>query len=222
MKKFVTFLLAFLMLPAVALAWGGHYGNHKDSTNDTHQNNHSHHSGDGSDTPDPGTPPSGGTNSGTPAPTTPVGSEISLNVYETSYQSGDNDPAGSDTTFINGADGHAGGTGTYTNPVTIAVGFVGSKADYPAGTMFYFPNIQRYGVVGDTCADCHSVKNGAQVHLDIYSGDYESSAGLACEDAITGNFTVIENPRTTYKVASGTIFNGASCQATFGNTLVLQ
>lgn len=159
----------------------------------------------------------------TSVPTTPVpppstGNAVTLKAYITGYAAGDNSPAG-DGTFLNGVEGHAGGTGTYSDPITVAVGYVGSKADYAYGTVFYVPNFQRYFKAQDTCADCHTVKDGQQVHLDLYAGNYSGSGVLSCEDSFTGDFTVLQNPPSNLKVSTGTLYSGSKCTAQFGNAL---
>lgn len=192
MKKYAVLVLAtlFLVFPLLASAHGGHRGHR---TGSSHQAVSSH--------PMP-TPPA--------SPIVPTGNEVSMTAYLTSYQSGDNDPAGSIETYINGLSGTAGGSGTYANPITLAVGYQGSKADYAAGTLFYVVSLQKYFIAGDTCASCHQ-GNGGHVRLDMYSGNFSSKAGLACEDAITGDYQVIVNPVSTLPVNTQPLFDGKTC-----------
>lgn len=209
MKKLIWFLVfGSLLVPALALAHGRHNGNHENG-------NHERHHRGSSDQPvsSPVTTPTPPT-----PPIVPSGNEITLNAYLTGYGIPDNDPAGSDTTYINGSEGHAGGTGTYADPITIAVGYVGEKPDFPQGTIFYVPNVERYFVAKDTCAECHQTPKGVQVWLDQFVGGTNTKGVLSCEDDITGDFTVIENPKSTYKVTAGSIYSG-SCTQQFGNTL---
>lgn len=145
----------------------------------------------------------------------PVSAQISLstlNAYVTGYGWPDNSPPGAQT-YLNGVSGTAGGLGTYTSPITLAVGYVGSKGDFPYGTIFYIPSLQKYFVAQDTCAACHTQKNGQQVHLDLWVGGQGGNINLvyACEDAITGDMQVIENPANNLPVIQGSIFNGNSC-----------
>jgi LysM repeat protein len=145
--------------------------------------------------------------------------EVTLKAYLTGYSDIDNTPANSNVTWLNGVAGTTGGSGTYSDPTTVAVGFVGSAGDFPYGTVFYVPNLERYFVAQDTCADCHTVKDGQQVHLDLYiSGESQGAAAVdSCADSITGDFNVIENPSPDYKVDSGSVLDG-SCSAQYGNT----
>lgn len=172
-------------------------------------------------TPSP-TPPPAPSPTPSPAPSpSPAPNELRFTAYITGYASGDNDPPG-DGTYLNGTEGHAGGTGTYADPITLAVGYVGNKADYPLNTIFYVPNVQRYFKAQDTCADCHTVKNGAAVHLDLYAGTFSGSGVLNCEDTFTNNFTVIQNPASNYKVTAGSLYSGSTCTKQFGNTVLTQ
>lgn len=155
----------------------------------------------------------------TPPSSTPAAGEAYLTAYTTSYAAGDNDPAGSTATYISGKEGNAGGTGTYANPITLAVGYVGEKPDIPAGTVFYIPNVRRYFIAADTCAECHKTPKGVQVWVDMYAGDYSDKGVLSCEDTITGNYTIIEDPSPTYAVVAGSLYNGTSCTAQYGNTV---
>lgn len=194
MKKYL--LLGLILMPFIVSAHGFHGGSQ------------SHHNRSGSTNPPPVVvlfP--------VPVPTTPPvtsGSEISLNAYLTSYAAGDNSPAGNGT-YIDGITGSAGGTGTYADPITMAVGYVGNVADYAPGTMFYVVSLEKYFKAGDTCADCHADKGGTQVHLDMWAGNYSGKGVLSCEDAVTGIYTVIENPKNSYPVKVGGLYNGSTC-----------
>lgn len=137
----------------------------------------------------------------------PTSNEVTFTKYITSYASGDNDPSGSTAAYLNGVEGNAGGDGTYDNPITIAVGYVGSKGDYAYGTVFYISGLQAYFVAQDTCAACH--KDG---HLDVYAGDNSGNAILNCEYAMTGNYQVIQNPSPDYPVITGSLFQNGQCR----------
>src|SRR4051812_14948385 len=89
-------------------------------------------------------------------------------AYTTAYSYFDNTPHGSADISHPVLHRKAGGTGTYTDPITIAVGHVykdrygriASRSsttqdilDYPAGTRMYLPDVRRYAIVEDTCGD---------------------------------------------------------------------
>jgi Ca-dependent carbohydrate-binding module xylan-binding len=155
----------------------------------------------------------------TPAPKSgPTGTVIG-NAFTTGYGWPDNSPPGnaiSDPVMHQGA----GGTGTYVNPITIAVGYMGSVHDYPAGTRFYIPNVRKYFITEDTCAACHNRPAGVSTWVDMWvGGNGSNNAGvLACENKLTGNHTIIRNPDAKRVVVSGSLFNSTTgtCAAQFG------
>ena len=160
--------------------------------------------------------------SNTPASSSDVtyaaSSSGSMQVYLTGYSFWDNTPRGSARIARPVVHRQAGGTGTYSDPVTVAVGHSKSggrsRMDFPAGTRFYFPRLQKYGIVEDLCGDgprpqdgpCHSGRGGL-AWLDIYVGGRSvgSSASNQCMNAITGVQNVIMNPSPGLPVRQGEI-----------------
>lgn len=213
MKRYTLFLSAVLTIiaasPLLALAFNGHSSSHNGQ-----QNSYGNDRGHSSIRSGPGASDSGGGSVSAPPVTPPVvsGNEITEVAYLTSYQAGDNDPAGSTGTYIDGITGNAGGIGTYADPITMAVGYVGNVADFAPGTIFYVPTLEKFFSAGDTCAECHlQVPKGAAVRLDMYSGDYSSKTGLACEENITANYTIEINPPSNLPVNTTPLFNGTQC-----------
>jgi PASTA domain len=176
----------------------------------------------------------------TPAPTpTPPSGEIRYTAYTTGYGWWDNTPPGSSIIALPVPHTVAGGTGTYADPITLAVGHVivngVDTPDFPAGTRWYIPNLRRYFIVEDTCGDgptpqnepCHTLTGadpGAQIWLDLWTdGQTETkSASNACEDAITANHLAIENPASNYAVVSGPIDGPNGCAQQYGDNIVTQ
>lgn len=172
-------------------------------------------------------------------PVVPTAGEVVLtNVYTTGYGYPDNTPKNSAAISNPVLHQSAGGTGTFADPITVAVGhsITGSTdtLDYPAGTKFYIPNLRRYFIVEDTCGDgskpqngaCHNVSSapsGTTVWLDLWVGGVGTTANgtIACENAITDLHTVIKNPASNYAVVAGQVYNG-TCSAQFGNSVVTQ
>jgi hypothetical protein len=130
----------------------------------------------------------------------------------------------------------AGGTGTYQDPVTVAVGhsIINGQdiLDWPQGMRFYIPNLRRYFIVEDTCGDGPTPQNGpcnnlstadpgAQTWLDVWVDGSQMSATAAsnCESNITHNQLVIENPPPGYAVVPGAIA-ASSCTQQYGDGVV--
>jgi hypothetical protein len=171
-------------------------------------------------------PPTQTTTSTSPLPTS---SEIIMSAYITGYGWPDNTPASAD--ISNGViHTQAGGTGTYSDPVTIAVGHSIINArdilDYPEGTKFYIPALHRYFIVEDTCGDGNTPQNGpchtgfqGKPWLDVWVGGQNANTQnvLSCEDAITNVHTIIKNPVSNYLVTSGPIF-GNTCTTLYSET----
>ncbi len=144
--------------------------------------------------------------------------EVAFTGYLTGYSFWDNTPPGSAAIARPVIHRKAAGVGTYQDPITIAVGYrlVGgtAKLDYPAGTRFYIPNLQRYVIVEDICGNgpqphltgCHRGKNGAP-WLDVYVDGRRSGAAAAnaCMYSITGMQTFVMNPRKDYPVFAGAL-----------------
>ncbi|MER6687365.1 hypothetical protein ABT287_43745, partial [Streptomyces olivaceoviridis] len=178
----------------------------------------------------------------TPQPTagTPGGSgsgsgKTIENAFTTGYTWFDNTPRGSAQISAPVLHQRADGTGTWKDPITLAVGHTmeGGKdtLDYPAGTRFYVPEVRRYFIVEDACGDgaspqngpCHKLDTapqGATTWLDLYigggSGDNESAV-QSCADRLTGLKTVIQNPSDGLPVVEGPLFDNGKCTATYGN-----
>jgi hypothetical protein len=168
-----------------------------------------------------------------PAPTPqPSPGEIKFDAYLTGYGWPDNTPAGANISH-GVIRTKAGGVGTFSDPITIAVGhsIINGKdiLDFPKGTKFYIPTLRKYFIVEDTCGDgntpqngpCHTGYNGLP-WLDAWVGGENAPASsvYACEEKITGVHAVIQNPSATYLVVPGPVFN-VTCATLFGNTPVI-
>lgn len=142
----------------------------------------------------------------------------SMQIYLTGYSYWDNTPPGSARIARPVVHRRAGGSGTYDDPITVAVGHSKSggqsRMDYPAGTRFYFPNLMKYGIVEDLCGDgprpqngpCHTGYNGLP-WIDIYVGGRSISSASAdqCMRSITGVQSAILNPSRGLPVQQGEI-----------------
>ncbi|MFU1681479.1 hypothetical protein ACM258_01710 [Phaeobacter piscinae] len=152
------------------------------------------------------------------------GTEVKFEGYLTGYSYWDNTPPGSAAIARPVLRRQAGGTGTYNDPVTIAVGHAIRRGrqtlDFPAGTQFYIERLRKYAIVEDVCGDghqpqngpCHTGKNG-RPWLDIYIGGKRNSVRDTerCMNRLTGMQPIRLNPRRGYPVARGEI-SASGCQ----------
>ncbi|AUQ57081.1 hypothetical protein PhaeoP30_00130 [Phaeobacter inhibens] len=152
------------------------------------------------------------------------GTEVRFEGYLTGYSYWDNTPPGSAAIARPVLRHQAGGTGTYNDPVTIAVGHAIRRGrqtlDFPAGTRFYIERLRKYAIVEDVCGDghqpqngpCHTGKNG-RPWLDIYIGGKRNSVRDTerCMNRLTGMQPIRLNPRRGYPVAHGEI-SASGCQ----------
>jgi hypothetical protein len=114
----------------------------------------------------------------------------------------------------------AGGTGTWSDPITYA----SSTAETKAGTRIYVPRVQKYFIMEDDCSECdadwsgHGPDGGPNLwHFDLWLGGKGGNAisAIECEDALT-NYnpdntpkleSVIVNPPSNETVSSEPLFN---------------
>lgn len=183
-----------------------------------------------------------------------LGGTILANVYTTAYTYFDNTPAGTadiayqrqyyPATIHN----QAGGSGTYSDPITLAVGHVitggRSTPDFAPGTRFYFPDVRKYAIVEDVCGDggtpqnmpCHNIStapSGTTLWLDLWIGGSAGDSAAAldkCAGIVTSStgslHTVVKDPSPGYAVVSGPVYQNGYCiqpsNRGFGNALISQ
>lgn len=168
-----------------------------------------------------------------PTPQQTSGNEISFKAYLTAYTYWDNTPPGSADIAYPIVHQKAGGTGTYADPITVAVGhsIVGGTdaPDYPPGTKFYMPYLRKYFIVEDTCGDgaepqngpCHSGFEGHPwLDLWIDGATGTSDASTMCAIAVTAVHMILKNPAPNYVVVPGSVINNGSCAAQYSDTPV--
>ncbi len=167
-----------------------------------------------------------------------AGETLVGNTFITAYSWHDNTPPGSHIISHPVLHGSAGGTGTWDDPVTIAVGHSRATGqdvlDFAAGTRIYLPDVRRYFIVEDTCGDgprpedgpCHTgaAEHGdASLWIDMWIGGQEESVGFvqACAVKVTGVRAAVFNPASNYAVAPGTgVIHDGICDSGYGNTIL--
>lgn len=148
----------------------------------------------------------------------------SFRAYVTGYTWFDNTPPGSAAIARPVLRQRAGGTGTWSDPVTIAVGHSIERGrqtlDYAEGTRFYLPRLRKYAIVEDVCGDgarpqdgpCHTGRNGMP-WLDIWVGGRGQTpeAAQGCTYRITAVQEVLIHPPRDLPVEAGEIA-GSGCK----------
>jgi hypothetical protein len=156
-----------------------------------------------------------------------------IDVYVTYYGWYDNTPPGCATSYS----GCAGGKGTYQHPIT----FASYTHEFPVGTILYYPTIEKYVRMGDSCQECQEDWTGKGPdggprlhHLDIWIGGKGGNEFdvINCEDGLTQALPngkplltpFIVNPPSGLPVSTEQLFNsrtnhcfgGATTSATHG------
>ena len=157
-------------------------------------------------------------------------------MFVTYYGWYDNSPPGGDIAYP-GLHNSAGGTGTFSNPIT----FASDKSELKAGTKIYYAAVKKYFIMEDDCTECDEDWTGKGPdggpklwHVDLWTGGKGGNEkdAIDCEDALTQSnpdgspklTSVIVNPPSNETVDSTPIFNaktgacygGATSPETFG------
>ncbi|NKQ58889.1 hypothetical protein HFP15_39205 [Amycolatopsis sp. K13G38] len=143
-----------------------------------------------------------------PVPAAPLAGNTRLGVI-TFYAAADNDPPGSTAIAFSRSGGAptphdtAGGTGTFADPLT----FAAADGEFPPGTRIYVPEVQRYFVLEDTCANCTGT------HIDLWTGPATDTGVLDCEDQLTpdgpGLYEI--DPPPGLPVVAGDLYRDGRC-----------
>lgn len=134
------------------------------------------------------------------------GAEQSVKIQLTAFAAPDNNPAGSKTISQPTIHGQAGGSCTFSDPVSFASPGSAGSTEFPKGQRVYFPSLKCYGVSEDSGATKMSIK-----HIDIWAGDGPASITDKCESDLTGPTTVIVNPAAGKPVVSGPLSTSSGC-----------
>jgi 3D (Asp-Asp-Asp) domain-containing protein len=135
-----------------------------------------------------------------------------VTLRTTGYSFQDNQGGDNSTISCGVIHRNAGGSGTYADPITVAVpGHAGQGVETPCGTRIYVPAYQRYFLVEDTGATKFDTP-----HIDIYVGGEATSADAskACMDPVTkSGVPATLNPPPGLPVLAGPITGpGGKCE----------
>ncbi|ROW11507.1 hypothetical protein VMCG_01201 [Cytospora schulzeri] len=140
------------------------------------------------------------------------GCSIVSGVKVTYYGSPDNDPPGDATAYnCGGRDYHAGGVGTYANPLSFAT----APGEYNECEIVYFPYMKKYLRMEDYCQACYEDYESGIKHIDIWTGNSTSGGDpeTQCENALTPDNvqSVIRSPATSLAVNTAALWDGKKC-----------
>jgi hypothetical protein len=137
------------------------------------------------------------------------------NFLVTLYGWPDNSPPGAAIAYPK-SDGNptlhnsAGGTGTFSNPITYAT----DKSELKVGTKVYYPYLHRYFIMEDDCVECdHDWSSSHKYHIDLWIGGKGGNSGkvINCEDNLTQDSkSVIVNPPSNEPVDTTPLFNSST------------
>lgn len=124
-------------------------------------------------------------------------------IFTTGYTYWDNTPPGSAQIARPIVHDRAGGTGTWKDPITVAV----RAGRFEFGTRFYLPELKKYFVVEDLCGACNDGRNGGAYTLDLWvDGSHLSSGGAAqCASRVTRVQPAIDYPKSDLPVDRGSV-----------------
>lgn len=131
-------------------------------------------------------------------------------MYCTLYGWLDNSPPGNAIAYPQIHSG-AGGTGTYSDPVTFAT----DESELAPGTIVYVAYMKKYFIMEDDCAQCDTDWSSSKMrHIDMWAGGNGSSgqALIDCEDSLTEQANVIVSPPSNESVDTTPIFNSSTKQ----------
>jgi hypothetical protein len=105
----------------------------------------------------------------------------------------------------------AGGTGTFEDPITVAVPGHQGKMAWAPGTKFYLATVQRYVIVEDSGAAKQPA--GTDTHLDMWIDGQDGTKQDTddCENQFTGKVQARVNPPANLPVMPGPIYTAQKC-----------
>ncbi|RAL16785.1 uncharacterized protein BO97DRAFT_420179 [Aspergillus homomorphus CBS 101889] len=131
-------------------------------------------------------------------------------VTVTFYGFPDNDPPSADIAYDCGRGNSAGGTGTYSDPLT----FASASGEFKQCEIIYLPYLRKYLRYEDECAQCTTDYKSGKLHIDIWTGANSNggNAQINCEDNLTPDSqTVVRSPASSYTVNSDALFAKGKC-----------
>ncbi|RAH41747.1 uncharacterized protein BO95DRAFT_372394 [Aspergillus brunneoviolaceus CBS 621.78] len=131
-------------------------------------------------------------------------------VTVTFYGYPDNDPPSADIAYDCGRGYTAGGTGTYSDPLT----FASASGEFEQCEIIYLPYLKKYLRYEDECAQCTTDYKSGKLHIDIWTGSNSDGGDtqIDCENSLTPDSqSIVLDPASSYTVDSTALFANGKC-----------
>ncbi|PLB37239.1 uncharacterized protein BDW47DRAFT_126440 [Aspergillus candidus] len=145
--------------------------------------------------------------------------EVWSGVQHTFYGYPDNDPPGAAISQDCGRGFTAGGTGTFSDPLTMAT----APGELENCEVVYVPFLKKYLRNEDYCAQCVVDWQSGLRHIDVWTGESTVNGGedqINCEKQLTtaeSIYTIVRSPRGDLEVDPNPIYtpdnDGQTCHA---------
>jgi len=141
---------------------------------------------------------------------------VQSNVQMTFYGFPDNSPPGAGIAYDCGRGNTASGTGTYSDPLTMAT----APGELNQCEIIYAPYLKKYLIFEDECAQCETDWSNGKWHIDTWTGSPTVNGGndqINCEDDLTPNNgqNIVRSPSSTLPVDTTELYvkgGNPSCQ----------
>ncbi|KAL2065224.1 hypothetical protein VTL71DRAFT_2893 [Oculimacula yallundae] len=127
----------------------------------------------------------------------------------TFYGFPDNDPPSAQVAYNCGGRNYvAGGTGSFSDPVTMA----SAKGEFSQCEIVYVPYLKKYVRYEDYCQQCTDDFKSGKRHIDIFTGSSMVSGGneqIDCENKLTpnGDIVIVRSPASNYEVDTAPLYH---------------
>ncbi|KAL0253416.1 hypothetical protein SLS55_010395 [Diplodia seriata] len=136
-------------------------------------------------------------------------------MTHTFYGYPDNDPPGPAIAYDCGRGYSAGGTGTYSDPLT----FASAEGEFDQCEVIYDPYLRKYLRYEDYCQACtDDWADGQKRHLDVWTGSATVNGGdvqIGCENDLTPgeqSQTIVRRPADDLPVDTTLLFANGQCR----------
>lgn len=133
-------------------------------------------------------------------------------VTHTFYGYPDNSPPGAGTAYnCGGRNNIAGGSGTYSDPLT----FASAPGEFSTCEIIYVPYLKKYARFEDSCDQCTTDWKSGKYHIDLWTGSSTVNGGssqINCENALTPNAqSIVRQPPNSLTVDSTALYANGKC-----------